>query len=153
MTMLQMSKYEACMNSGYLYIEALMQQEHAYRLAMSLEQPIPGQEQSGHQLVYIARFTDIDAAFMHAGGKLRRRCKYLDTQTFITDLPTMIATIEADGLKHERVWLADVLDAAALETLAALSLRFQKLRENQELSWKMVGIVAVILLVVLSLVV
>lgn len=140
------------MNSGYLYIEYLTQPEHAYRLCMSIEQPAAGQESAEHQLVYVARFSDIDAAFMHAGGKLRRRYTHLDTNTFVTELTSMIAVIEADGLKHERVWLADVLDAAALKTLAAETVRLQKQRENQELSWKMVGIVAVIVLLLLSIV-
>ena len=139
------------MNSGYLYIESLTQPESAYYLAMSLEKPEADQTQEGRKLVYIAKFRDIDAAFMHAGGKLRRRCKHLDTVTFITELSTMIAVIEADGLRHERIWLADVLNDTELDVVRTETERLQKQAENQALIWKMVGIVAVVIFVLLSI--
>ncbi|MDH5183161.1 MAG: hypothetical protein OEX12_04660 [Gammaproteobacteria bacterium] len=139
------------MNSGYLYIESLTQPEHAYHLAMSVDKPDSERVQEGRKLVYIAKFRDIDAAFMHASGKLRHRCKHLDTVTFLTELTTMIAVIEADGLKHERIWLADVLDAKEMDALRTETERLQKQAGNQDLIWKMVGIVAVVIFLLLSI--
>lgn len=139
------------MNSGYLYIEALKQPEQAYRLAMSVDKPDPDQAGQGRELVYVAGFRDIDAAFMHAGGKLRHRCKHLDTETFVTDLGTMIAVIEADGLKHERVWLTDMLNESELKAVQLETERLQNKAQTQELIWKMVGIVAVVIFILLSI--
>jgi len=139
------------MNSGYLYIESLAQPESAYHLAMSLEKPEQGQLQAGHQLVYIAKFRDIDAAFMHASGKLRRRCKHLDTSTFVTRLAMMVAVIEANVLKHERIWLADVLSADEMEVLRTQTESLKKQAANQSLIWKMVGIAGLVIFFLLSI--
>lgn len=139
------------MNRGYLYVESLVQPEGTYHLAMSVDRPDPEQMPEGRKLLYIASFRDIDAAFMHATGKLRSRCKHLDTETFVTELTTVIAVIEADGLSHERVWLADVLDGSEMEVLRRLTERLQKQAENQALLWKMVGIVAVVIFLLLSI--
>jgi len=139
-----------CMNSGYLYVELVNQSPETYHLAMSLERPEPEQLPNGQPLVYVARFRDIDAAFMHAGGKLRRRCKHPDTVTFVTELSVIIATIEADGLKHERIWLTDTLNDKEMDAIATETQRLQNKAQNQELVWKMVGIIAVVIFVLLS---
>jgi len=141
------------MNSGYLYVESVNQSPETYHLAMSVEKPDPEQAPAGRPLVYVARFRDIDAAFMHAGGKLRRRCKHQDTVTFVTKLSTMIAVIEADGLKYERIWLTDSLNDSEMEAIATETKRLQNQLQNQELAWKMVGIIAVVIFVLLSIVV
>ena len=129
------------MNPGYLYLETHADHPGLVR-CLTLDRMPVKEGKSGAAVRYIARFTDIDAAQMHVQNSLRRSLVDIDEHMYRVDLATAVATVEADGLRHEKVWMDDNLNSAEVKSLTD---GYRSKRRRQDAIWRFVGMLALLL--------
>jgi len=134
------------MKSGYLYLETHAEHPGLVRCLTQDDMPSKTTGKPGVDVRYIARFKDIEAAQMHLQSSLRGSLVDIDEHLYRVDLPQALAAVEADELSHERVWMDDSLDNEALQLVQSLSEEYRSKHRLQDLIWKLVGAVALILL-------
>lgn len=130
------------MNSGYLYLETHTAHPGLVR-CLILDRMPSTEGKSGTAVRYIARFSDIEAAQMHFQNSLRRTLVDIDNHLYRADLATAVAAIEADDLRHEKIWMDDGVDS---EEVRALTESFNAKRQRRDAAWRLVGMVALVLL-------
>jgi hypothetical protein len=132
------------MQPGYLLLEVLPDQAGLVLLSAQAKAP-----QLDHpDLRFVARFDDIDAAFMHLHECLRRQLQTLEPRTYRVDLLEAMAAADAIGLDHRRIYV-DTQHADPQR----LNQRIEVLRRRRQrinLILNAVGAAALLLLVVLS---
>jgi hypothetical protein len=132
------------MESGYLLVETHPRLPGMVRLRHDSRPPAT----SSPELCFAARFEDIDAAMMHAHEGLRRRLVDVNQRLYRSDVTTAVAIADAVELPHRRTYLAAEL-AADPDLQAAIS-RLHARHRRWERFFDAVGIAALILLLVLS---
>ncbi|MBK1731395.1 hypothetical protein [Thiococcus pfennigii] len=141
------------MQTGYLLIETRRDRPGQVRLDTArLPPPHPaplGPTGGGPRLHYVARFTDIEAAPMHAHEALRRHLLDGDARVYRTDPLTAVAAVETIALPHQRLYLDPALDADPC--LAEAIARRQARQRRRERLWQGVGVGALVLLALLAI--
>jgi len=130
------------MEAGYLYLETHKDHPGLVRCLIQDRMPSTGGE-SGSGIRYIARFKDIDAAQMHFQNRLRRLLVDIDKHLYRVDLATAVAAVEADDLRHERVWMDAGLDSEALRSRTD---EYRSKSQKQDAFWRYVGMIALVML-------
>ena len=141
------------MHAGYLIVETHDGHPGYVRLRLSDCLPRTGDaESTGGEIQYIARFSDADAALMHAHECLRRCLVDLNNRIYRCDLLNAVADIEADSLGHKRVYLHPDLKNEAFSNRLAEKILFLKKRQDRINDlWQMVGRVSIALLLLNAL--
>lgn len=134
------------MNAGYLYLETHPDYPELIRVSVSSENPVQEAHEDGVQLRYAARFRDRDAARMHLHECLRHRLVDVDKGLYRCSLLDAMAVIEAEDLSHERVWIDHTLEQASIEQFEKDAEQRQQHSRLVEKIWRLVGIVALVLL-------
>jgi len=130
------------MEAGYLYLET--HADHPGLVRCLIQDHMPSTEgESGSGVRYIARFKDMEAAQMHVQNRLRRLLVDIDEHLYRVDLATAVAAVEADELRHERVWMDAGLDSEALRVQTD---DYRSKRQRQDAFWRYVGIFALVML-------
>lgn len=126
------------MQPGYLYLETHSKHPGLVR-CLTLDR-IPSTEgESGAGIRYIARFNDIDAAQMHVQNELRHSLVDIDEHLYRVDVATAVAAVEAEELRHERVWMDITLDN---EELRSRTDDYVAKHKRQDTIWRWVGMIA-----------
>jgi len=131
------------MEPGYLFLETHTEHPDLVR-CLTLDRMPSKEGKAGAAVRYIARFTDIDAAQMHVQNTLRHALVDINEHIYRVDLATAVAAIEADELKHEKVWMDDSLDSAEVKSLTE---DYQSKHQRQDAAWRLVGMFALGLLI------
>lgn len=79
---------------------------------------------------------------MHVQNSLRRSLVDIDEHMYRVDLATAVAAVEADGLRHEKVWMDDNLNSAEVKSLTD---GYRSKRRRQDAIWRFVGMLALLL--------
>lgn len=130
------------MEPGYLFLETHTEHPDLVR-CLTLDRMPSKEGKSGAAVRYIARFTDIEAAQMHVHNSLRRSLVDIDEHIYRVDLATAVAAIEADELKHEKVWMDDSLNSAEVKSLTD---GYRLKSRRQDAVWRFVGMAALVML-------
>ncbi len=138
------------MERGYLYVETRADYPDRVRILSSTLEPQPPYDQDGSRIVYIARFDDLDAARMHVHNALRHQLLDINYATYRATPAETVAAIEADSLRHHRVWIEPQLAAAQLEQIEARAGQMRYQWRRHERYWYMVGAAAILLLLLLN---
>jgi len=137
------------MPSGYLYIETSPSHPGLLRLRMTAggqpTVPLAGSTPDP-EVRYIARFSDVEAAWMHAHEPIRFHLLDPDTALYRVGVVEAVAAIEANDLRHDRVYLDPALAAAAAGELAARVQRQLWRRRLLDRLWQAAGYGFVLLL-------
>lgn len=127
------------MEPGYLYLESNAEYPGLVRFLVSDRLPSTEQNQ-GVFVRYVARFDDIDAAMMHVQNELRHSLVDIDEHLYRVPLTAAVAAVEADDLKHERVWMDETVEK---EELRSCTDGFVAQHRRQDLFWRWVGLIAI----------
>ena len=136
------------MYSGYLSIEIHPARPGEVRVRIDEQAPAINPEgPEGRRIVYTAQFLDIDAARMHAHQALHNHLLDLDSRRYRAAPRTIIAALEAETLKHERVYidadLAHEIDSYLKKEVAHLRM----LRRLRDKIWHVVGAIGIGILI------
>ena len=63
----------------------------------------------------------------------------------------MIASVEADGLDHQRVWMDTALDTEQVRQIDQDTQRRKTAHKRADQVWRIVGYLAIVLLILLTL--
>jgi len=126
------------MEPGYLYLVSTAEYPGLVRFQVSDRLP-PTEVDSGSGVRYVARFNDIDAALMHVQNELRHSLVDIDEHIYRVDLATAVAAVEADELRHKRVWMDEKVDNEALRSRTD---DFRIQHRKQDKFWRWVGMIA-----------
>jgi len=133
------------MKPGYLFLET--HAEHPGMVRCLTQDQMPSTDgTAGTGVRYIARFKDIEAAQMHVHNSLRRSLVDIDEHLYRVDLAQALAVVEADELAHEQVWIDESLSGEERSRVESLSDGYRSKRRTQDLIWRSVGAVALVLL-------
>ncbi|MCB1831702.1 MAG: hypothetical protein H6964_01085 [Chromatiaceae bacterium] len=128
------------MQPGYLYLETHNKHPGLVRcLTLDRMPSTEGGSVAGAGIRYIARFNDIDAAQMHVQNELRHALVDIDEHLYRVDVATAVAAVEADELRHERVWMDITLDNAELRSRTD---DYVAKHNRQNAIWRWVGMIA-----------
>lgn len=125
---------------GYLYLQTHPEHPGLVRFLAAARPPDPDRSEGGSKIRYIAHFNDIGAARMHVQNALHGRLVDLDARMYRTSLAQAIAVVEADNLKHERIWIDPGLDREEVQTLDRLTAYRRKRLRSYDRFWQGVGI-------------
>jgi len=137
------------MEAGYLLIETDDAHPGLVRLrtAETLQhQPTAPDGVRGRRVRYAAHFTDLDAGRMHAHDLLRRSLVDVDVGLYRCPPLAAVSAVESVGLRHRRVLIDP--DLAADPALARAIAERRRRRQRIDRTWRMVGIVALVFLLV-----
>ncbi|MCU7937699.1 MAG: hypothetical protein KZQ99_23095, partial [Candidatus Thiodiazotropha sp. (ex Dulcina madagascariensis)] len=95
----------------------------------------------GSKIRYIARFDNIEAGQMRLHNLL---------QHTLIDLDWVIATIEADDLRHNRVWIDPSLNDSEKQVIDAQTAKLKLRHKRWNTFWLIVGGFFVVLFFILS---
>lgn len=109
--------------------------------------PLP----DGSEIRYVARFRDGEAALMHVQNAMHAYLEDLENRIYRRPLEEMIASVEADGLDHERVWMDTSLDAEELRQIDRDTQKRKAAHRWGDRAWQIVGYLAILLLILISL--
>ena len=126
------------MQPGYLYLETHSKHPGLVR-CLTLDRMPSTDGGPANGIRYVARFNDIDAAQMHVQNELRHSLVDIDEHLYRVDLATAVAAVEADELRHERVWMDATLDNEALRTRTD---DYRSKHRKQDAIWRWVGMIA-----------
>ncbi|MGE5152517.1 MAG: hypothetical protein ACM3ST_00745 [Bdellovibrio bacteriovorus] len=138
------------MRQGYLLIET--HPNVPGRIRLSTSDRLPGAPQdlaaseppARPQTRYVALFTDLAVASMHAHSALRRDLVDIDSRLYRTDPVKAVAALESIALSHRRIYLDPEL--AADPRLDAEIARRRARQRRRDQVWNGIGILAVLLL-------
>ena len=131
------------MRAGYLYLQTHSDHPEMIRVLTSEHSPHNELGQPPTTIPYIARFNDLDAAKMHFHNELRRKLVNIDANLYRVPLAEAIATIEAEELRHQRVWIDPALSASALNQVETITAQQQKRHRRKNIIWRAVGVIAI----------
>ncbi len=134
------------MYAGYLSLSSDPEQPGVLRVRASREPPAGIPTPQDPDLRYVARFDDLDAGRMHLHESLRHGLLDVESGRYRADLAFAVAALEADGLRHERVWIDP---AAGPEVLSRVARQVDDLKRGQrrrDRLWRCVGWGAIVLL-------
>lgn len=109
--------------------------------------PLP----DGSEIRYVARFRDGEAALMHVQNVMHAYLEDLENRIYRRPLGEMIASVEADGLDHERVWMDTALDAEQVRQIDQDTMKRKAAHKWGDRAWQVVGFLAIVLLILISL--
>ncbi len=136
------------MRAGYLCLQTNRESPGLVRVLIRDTLPDTRQETlSDPKIRYVARFNDVDAAQMHVQNSLGSRLTDLETRTYRVDLGEAMATVDADILKHRKIWVDPALDSELLKRIDHLTSRKRDRHQRIERIWQIVGNLAAALLV------
>jgi hypothetical protein len=140
-------------HAGYLLVETHAQRPGLTRVAVSERLPAtPGlREGAPRRIRYVARFSDADAALMHAHNLLRRYLLDADAGLYRTDLNRAIAAVESLGLSHHRVYLDPTLDDGSRADIEHHADRLAAMRRRRDRACYAIGYGALLLLIIRAL--
>jgi hypothetical protein len=98
------------MESGYLTVEKHPEHEGIIRIGAYRDAPHPPDAAAGGHTCYVAEYTDLDAALMHAHEKLRRALVDINHHLYRTNCAEAIAAVKSSSLTHREVWIDPDLD-------------------------------------------
>ncbi|MCP3869403.1 MAG: hypothetical protein GY703_15130 [Gammaproteobacteria bacterium] len=139
------------MKTGYLRLETHPEHPGLVRFLISDDAPDPTSGQSGNTIRYIARFNDIEAALMHVQNALHRSLMDVDNRLYRVDLPEAIAVVEADELRHKRIWMDATLSDDELQQTRCLTELHKSRKRRWDKVWKGIGYLFVVLIVLRAL--
>ena len=139
------------MRAGYLYLQTHSDHPDRVRVLTSEQPPVAGPGHESMSIPYIVRFNDLDAAKMHFHNALRRKLVDIDASLYRVPLAEAIATIEAEELRHERVWLDPALSASALQQVDAIAAQQRRRHRRNDMIWRAVGVIALLWLLLNAL--
>ena len=126
------------MEPGYLYIETYPGLPGLVR-CLTKDQMPSTEGEPGAGVRYVAHFNDIDAALMHVQNALRHSLVDIDEHLYRVDLATAVAAVEADELRHKRVWIDETLESGELRSRTE---EYRRKRSRQDAIWRTVGMIA-----------
>ena len=132
------------MRAGYLYLQTHNDHPELVRVLTSEHSPDVQHSQPPTAIPYVARFNDLDAAKMHFHNELRRKLVDIDTSLYQISLAEAIATVEAEELRHQRVWIDPALSQSALNQVETITARAQRRHQLHNLIWRTVGVIAIV---------
>lgn len=131
------------MNSGYLYLETHTDYPGLVRVMSAQLEPEVPYDRDGSQIEYIARFDDLDTARLHLHNVLRHQLENIDFHTYRVSLIQAVAALEAEPLRHHRVWIAPHLAAGSLAEIEQLTDHIHRNLRRNERIWRVVGILGI----------
>jgi hypothetical protein len=140
------------MRQGYLLIETHQGFPERVRLLTADRPPgttldtAPAGLSVTPQIRYAARFSDLDAALMHAHTALRRQLIDIDAHLYRIDPVRAVAAVEAIALPHRQVFLDPELKSDPL--LRTEITRRQRRQRLTDRIWNGVGALALLLLLI-----
>ena len=131
---------------GYLCLRTVPDRPGVIQVLMrsTLPEGIPTPEDP--ELRYVARFTDVDAARMHAHEALHRGLLDVEQRLYRADLASAVAAVEADGLRHERIWIDPAAGPEVLARVEDEAEALRRSRERRNRMWTVLGWIGVVLL-------
>jgi hypothetical protein len=139
------------MKTGFLTLITHPEHPELVRAQIRDELPELKSQQDGGEVRYVARFRDGEAALMHVQNVMHSHLENLENRIYRRPLEQMIACVEADGLEHERVWIDPALDDEKLRQLDRDIKKRKSSRKRGEQAWQIVGYLALLLLILISL--
>ncbi|MCU7918577.1 MAG: hypothetical protein KZQ95_09495 [Candidatus Thiodiazotropha sp. (ex Epidulcina cf. delphinae)] len=118
------------MKTGYLTLETHPEHRGLVRVLIKVELPNTQAASHGSKIRYIARFDNIEAGQMRLHNLL---------QHTLIDLDWVIATIEADDLRHNRVWIDPSLNDSEKQVIDTQTAKFRLRHKRWNTFWLMVG--------------
>ena len=134
------------MKSGYLFLETHAEHPGMVRCLTQDRMPSTTEKAAGTEVRYIARFKDIEAAQMHVHNSLRHLLVDIDEHLYRVELAQALAAVESDELSHEQVWIDDNLNSEERRRVKSLTDDYRLKRRRQDLIWRAVGAVALVML-------
>ena len=135
------------MQAGYLYIETSASHPGLIRIVESEESPDTRQPANADPLIcYVARFDDKQAAMMHIHELLRHQLIDPDFHLYRTNPLTAVAGIEADILRHKRIFLLPETEGLSISNLQVMANRHRMQQLKVDKIWRLVGFLALVLL-------
>ncbi len=134
------------MDQGYLYLETRPEQPGTVRLHHSDTPPARHGAGYANGIRYVARFSNGLVAQMHVHNTLKRKLLDLNTRVYQVELAEAIAAIEAEDLKHTRVWIDPALDTAVLQQIDIFMLANQQHQQRTDRLFKIAGGIGIALL-------
>lgn len=136
------------MYSGYLSIEVHPARPGEIRVRIDDRAPVASPEgPEGPKIVYTAQFSDIDAARMHAHQALHNHMLDLESRRYQAEPRTIIAALEAETLKHERVYIDADLEREISSGLKKEVAHLQMLSTLRDKIWHIVGAIGIGILI------
>lgn len=106
------------MKTGYLALETHPDKPGLVRLIESETDPrLTADSDSPALTRYVLKFTDIDAAFMHAQSAMKRKLVDLNARLYRKPLAEAMGDLDAIELNHELVWQDPDLSEAELDSM------------------------------------
>lgn len=131
------------MEQGYLFVQTSRSHPGVVRVRMALDQPFPAANRNADTAIcYVARFSDIDAARLHAFSGLRRHMLDVDSGLFRVNAIEAIAVIESIALSHVRVYLDPDISQQAGGQLGRRIDVLRRRKRRADRIWQTVGWVA-----------
>lgn len=135
------------MHNGFLAVETHQQKPGVVRLFLAEHSPapeLPGGPQP--EVRYVARFSDSEAALMHAHEHLKRRLVDPDARLYRVPVERAVAAVEAIGLRHHRVYIDPVLAEDESGAIAAETARLRRWAERKRRFFEAMGYIGIGLL-------
>ncbi|MCB1758392.1 MAG: hypothetical protein KDI68_01240 [Gammaproteobacteria bacterium] len=134
------------MDSGYLYLQT--HAAHPGMVRFLIGDRLPAQNPAAPlHLAYVARFNDVQAARMHVQNSLGRRLVDIDEHLYRVDLIDAIATVDADNLSHEEIWIDEALGDAERDAIHARTALLRQRQRRRDAIWDWIGLVALMFLI------
>ena len=134
------------MRTGYLYLEAHPDHPDRVRLRTNEIAPVPPEGEAGAQIIYIARFSDIDAALMHVHLLLQHKLVDVNAYLYSVSLAEAIAAVESVILSHQRVWISTETDWNLSTEIEKKAMSFHRKQQRTDMCWRITGIIGIIIL-------
>jgi hypothetical protein len=107
--------------------------------------------EDGSDIRYVARFKDGEAALMHVQNSMHAKLVDLENRIYRNSLINMIATVEADGLDHQQVWIDPAISTEDLRQIDALTRKKRVSIRRIDRIWQIAGFLGLLLLLLVSL--
>lgn len=135
---------------GYLYLESRSDYPGLVRVLTATTEPQAPFDRDGSHIEYIARFDDESAAMMHLHQALHRHLVDINSHSYTVPMAQAVAAVEADDLRHQRIWIAPQLATDSLEWIEADAERRRQRQTWRTRIWQWIGWLAILLLLLLG---
>jgi hypothetical protein len=139
------------MNAGFLSLITHPEYPGLVRVCIHSLYPEQKHQKDGSEIRYLARFVDSEAGLMHVQNAMHSALVDRNNHIYRKSLSQMIVCVEADSLDHEQVWIDPEIPAEELERIDILTRQRKVSRQRIDLTWRVVGYLGLLLLLITSL--